>query len=40
MIRLGAELEPGHYYLQLVITDKAANKQPQTVQWVAFEIVK
>lgn len=41
VIRLGADLEPGHYYLQLVITDKAAGeKQPPAVQWVDFEIVK
>lgn len=41
MIRLGADLEPGNYYLQLVITDKAAGeKQAPAVQWVDFEIVK
>ncbi|HKR14548.1 MAG TPA: VWA domain-containing protein [Pyrinomonadaceae bacterium] len=41
MIRLGADLEPGYYYLQLVITDKAAGeKPPVTIQWVDFEITK
>ena len=35
------DLEPGNYYLQVVITDKAAkNKQPPVTQWVDFEIVK
>lgn len=41
MLRLGANLEPGHYYLQLDITDKA-NKdkdQPPILQWIDFEIV-
>ena len=40
-IRLGPELEPGDYYLQVVITDKAArDKQPPITQWVDFEVVK
>jgi len=41
-LRLGADLEPGQYYLQLAITDKAANvkKQQLVLQWVDFEIVK
>lgn len=40
-IRLGADLEPGDYYLQVVITDKAArDKQPPITQWVDFQIVK
>lgn len=40
-LRLGNDLEPGHYYLQLAITDKALkDKQPPVVQWVDFEIVK
>jgi hypothetical protein len=38
---LSPDLEPGSYYLQVVITDKnAKNKQPPVVQWVNFEIVK
>jgi len=40
-VRLGSNLEPGDYYLQVVITDKAASdKQPPITQWVDFEIVK
>lgn len=36
-----ADLEPGNYYLQVVITDKAAkNKQVPLTQWVDFEVVK
>jgi len=40
--RLGADLEPGHYYLQLAITDKLLNEKQQqpVVQWADFEIVK
>jgi VWFA-related protein len=37
--RLGADLEPGHYYLQFVITDKLKPEQPPVIQWVDFEIV-
>lgn len=41
VMRLTPDLEPGNYYLQLLITDKTANnKQPPTTQWVDFEIVK
>ena len=41
VIRLQEDLEPGNYYLQVVITDKAAkDKQPPVTQWVEFEIVK
>jgi len=41
VMRLPADLEPGDYYLQVVITDKAAGpKQPPAIQWVDFEIVK
>jgi VWFA-related protein len=41
MARLDRNLEPGNYYLQVVITDKAAkDKQPPVTQWVEFEIVK
>lgn len=40
-VRLSSNLEPGDYYLQVVISDKAANdKQPPITQWVDFEIVK
>jgi hypothetical protein len=38
---LPPDLEPGNYYLQVVITDIAArDKQPPITQWVDFEIVK
>jgi VWFA-related protein len=41
VMRLQEDLEPGTYYLQVVITDKAAkDKQPPVTQWVDFEIVK
>lgn len=41
VVRLSSDLEPGSYYLQVVITDKAArDKQPPITQWVDFEIVK
>lgn len=41
VIRLNPDLEPGDYYLQVVITDKAANaKQPPITQWVDFQVVK
>jgi VWFA-related protein len=40
-LRLGPELEPGFYYLQVVITDKdAKSKVPPVVQWIDFEVVK
>lgn len=41
-IQLSADLEPGSYYLQVVITDKNAknNKAVPVVQWIDFEIVK
>jgi hypothetical protein len=40
MVKLDQTLEPGSYYLQVVITDKAArNQQPPITQWVDFEIV-
>lgn len=40
-VRLNSDLEPGDYYLQVVITDKAANnKQPPITQWIDFEVVK
>jgi VWFA-related protein len=41
VMRLTPDLEPGNYYLQLLLTDKAASaKQPPAIQWVDFEIVK
>ncbi|MCA1578009.1 MAG: VWA domain-containing protein [Acidobacteria bacterium] len=41
VMRLQEDLEPGNYYLQVVITDKAAkDKQPPVTQWVDFDIVK
>ena len=40
-VRLNSDLEPGSYYLQVIITDQAArNKQPPITQWADFEIVK
>jgi VWFA-related protein len=40
-IRLGAQLEPGYYYLQLVITDKDAKEKTASVaQWADFQIEK
>lgn len=40
-LRLNSALEPGDYYLQVVITDKATRaKQSTMTQWVDFEIVK
>jgi VWFA-related protein len=40
-IHLAPELEPGDYYLQVVITDATAkDKRPAVTQWVQFEIVK
>ena len=42
VLRLAPELEPGNYYLQIVITDKDASskKVAPVVQWVDFDIVK
>jgi VWFA-related protein len=41
VLRLSSNLEPGDYYLQVLVTDKAAkDKQPPITQWVNFEIVK
>ena len=40
-MRLQEDLEPGNYYLQVVITDKVTkDKQPSVTQWISFEIVK
>jgi VWFA-related protein len=39
LLPLTAELEPGYYYLQIVISDKdAKNKAAPVVQWADFEI--
>jgi hypothetical protein len=41
VFRLIPDLEPGNYFLQDGITDKASrDKQPSSTQWVGFEIVK
>ena len=40
-VKLSPDLEPGSYYLQVVITDKnSKNKLAPVVQWIDFEIVK
>ena len=40
-VKLTPNLEPGSYYLQVVITDKnAKNKIEPVVQWIDFEILK
>ena len=40
-LRLGAELPPGEYFLQLTVTDKSAPADKQSSdQWIDFEIVK
>jgi VWFA-related protein len=41
IVQLGANLEPGHYYLLVEITDKTTrDKEPPIAQWIDFEIVK
>ena len=41
VIRLTPELEPGDYYLQVMVTDTTTkDKRPVATQWVQFEIVK
>ena len=41
VIKLNPDLEPGNYFLQVVVTDKDADKKsPPVVQWVDFEIQK
>jgi len=41
VMRLTPALEPGDYYLQVMIADKAAkNKKSGVSQWVDFQIVK
>ena len=39
-VKLTPELQPGIYYLQVMITDKGAKKEVPVVQWADFEIVK
>ena len=40
-VPLSVDLEPGFYYLQVVITDKdAKGKALPVVQWIDFEVVK
>lgn len=40
-VKLDRNLEPGDYYLQVVVTDKISrDKEPSSTQWVDFEIVK
>lgn len=40
-IRLDPTLEPGNYYLQVVVTDKPAkDKVAPITQWIGFEVVK
>ena len=40
VLRLGANIEPGHYYLLLEIIDKATKDKESVMQWVDFEVVK
>lgn len=41
IVQLGANLEPGNYYLLVEITDKTSkDKEPPIAQWIDFEIVK
>jgi VWFA-related protein len=40
MMPLTADLEPGNYYLQVFVFDKAKDKQVPAIQWATFEIVK
>ncbi|HJT67180.1 MAG TPA: hypothetical protein VJ749_12040 [Pyrinomonadaceae bacterium] len=39
-LRLPPDLEPGNYYLQVVVFDKTKDKQAPATQWVQFEIAK
>ena len=40
-LRLDPELEPGHYYLQVVVSDRnVKQKGPAVAQWADFEIEK
>ena len=39
--RLGSALPPGHFFLQVIVTDKLAPRDAQSSsQWIDFEIVK
>ena len=40
VMQLTPDLEPGNYYLQVIIFDKAKDKQVPVTQWADFEIVK
>src|ERR1700752_252779 len=40
-IQLGAEMEPGDYVLQVIVTDPLADKKYRVAsQWMDFQIVK
>jgi hypothetical protein len=40
-LRLGKELPPGEYFMQLIVTDKSAPPDKQSSdEWIDFEIVK
>ena len=41
LVRLNTDLEPGKYFLQLVVSDPLSkDKQGEAMQWIDFEIVK
>jgi hypothetical protein len=40
LVQLDPKLEPGNYYLQLIVADKLREKEVPVVQWIDFEIVK
>jgi len=40
VMQLTPDLDPGNYYLQVLIFDKAKDKQVPVTQWADFEIVK
>lgn len=40
-LRLGSEMKPGEYVLQVIVTDELAKEKHRTVsQWIDFEIIK
>ena len=40
-LQLGAEMSPGEYVLQVIVTDALAKEKQRTAtQWMDFEIVK
>ena len=39
VVPLSSNLELGHYYLQVVITERGNKKAAQVVQWIDFELV-